>query len=774
MKLIPATHILQRGTTLPYHDHDLSSNPITSSIKDNSSSSSCTLLYSNTGLSFWGGIHPTLGTITDTTHELYQHDEENEHDKAITDTKNRKLTSRTILAIPNSRGSCTGSQVLLELLLHGANPAGIVLRDVDLVLLTGALVFEEIYSAGMVTNLNKTNDNSSFDNHSIPRKRMPMIALGKEGYEALSKYRSSHPYMEIDLHGNICCFASREQWEEYVQHHHYDQRRKKYEEYFYATATSDSTTTNNSNNSHKRNGYEMAYRILHKVKEHTNATRFIPITRAHIDAVTYIGRGSLLFLQTLLNIHSTNDIAEIYTSTNENNLEPLNVSVPTTLNSGSVDRTRWRELGIPTEQAKQAMMLGDWYVRYLNCIPSFTCAPYLLSNDDGIYIPNTTFKEPGLGENIAWGESNAVVYANSVLGARTMKYPDYLDVCAAICGQVPEIGVHLSEERRAGIILDVRELVELLISSSGSNDDFSDDHDSWDALFPALGYLCGNMAKIHIPAIIGMDIYHNNKRNITKDDLKAFSAAFGTTGTAPMFHMVGITPEAPTLAFALGDNQTHQVDGRINEVETVRISAYDLLKTIDTLDSAHRHNKDDKVDIVALGNPHLSLSEVSRIAELCQGHTRHPNVKAIATLGRQVYTSAQEAGYIDKLTTFGFQFINDTCWCMITEPVVPPNTRQIITNSGKYAHYAPSLIGEKVIVRFRGLTECLNAAKTGRIPPRNNPSSTWMKRLLKVSANGQSQTHYRYFSTMRPVMRRGIQGSGISFIAAVWQAYNEK
>ena len=110
--------------------------------------------------------------------------------------------------------------------------------------------------------------------------------------------------------------------------------------------------------------------------------------------------------------------------------------VPTTLNAISVDYRRWRELGVPQATGERAAALADAYLA-LGATPSFTCAPYLLES------------APAAGEHVGWGESNAVVYANSVLGARTQKYADFLDACVALTGRAPAAGAHLDDGRRA-------------------------------------------------------------------------------------------------------------------------------------------------------------------------------------------------------------------------------------------------------------------------------------------------------------------------------------
>src|SRR5699024_2620050 len=185
--------------------------------------------------------------------------------------------------------------------------------------------------------------------------------------------------------------------------------------------------------------------------------------------------------------------------------------VPTTLNAISIDRCRWRDQGVSESQAEPADALAEAYVR-LGAQPTYTCAPYLL--DD----------VPQPGEYIAWAESNAVVYANSVPGARTDKTPDLLDACIALTGRAPLAGYYRDDERRARVVVDVPATVT-----------------ADDALYPLLGYVVGAHAGADVPAITGLP------RSLSRDALKAFGAAFATTSSAGMFHIVGVTPEAGTL-----------------------------------------------------------------------------------------------------------------------------------------------------------------------------------------------------------------------------------
>ena len=394
---------------------------------------------------------------------------------------------------------------------------------------------------------------------------------------------------------------------------------------------------------------QVAMQIVLRMAQLQGAAQLIDITQAHIDGCIYTGPASLRFAQQLVEWGAR-------------------VRVPTTLNSISVDQRRWRELGIDPVLGVPASALGDAYMA-MGAQLSFTCAPYLLDS------------APKAGEQIVWAESNAVVYANSVLGARTLKYPDYLDICIALTGRAPLIGCHLESQRKARLHVQVPQLADLD-----------------DAFYPLLGYHIGALAGSHIPLVSGLEHHHPDR-----DDLKAFGAAFATTSAAPLFHIAGVTPEALNPAQVLDQ-----------DLAVIKINVQDLLLSWQELNSA----RDSRVDVVSLGNPHFSLTEFAHLARLCQGRHRHPDVVLAITCGRAVLEQAREAGHIAVLEAFGVTLVTDTCWCMLGEPVIPPSARNLMTNSGKYAHYAPGLVGRKV--HFASLAECVDAAcsatASGRLP----------------------------------------------------------
>jgi cis-L-3-hydroxyproline dehydratase len=372
------------------------------------------------------------------------------------------------------------------------------------------------------------------------------------------------------------------------------------------------------------------------------ADRLIDVTRAHLDCCIHTGPVSVAIAERLRDLGAR-------------------VKVPTTLNAISIDRGNWRALGVTPARASDVTRQTDAYVA-MGAQPSFTCAPYLLE------------KPPAAGEQIGWAESNAVAFANSVLGAKTEKYPDYLDLCIALTGRAPRSGCHVAENRRAQVRIEIT-------PPQGFDD----------ALYPMLGYLAGEFSPNAIPLLTGLE-----RLNPSRDDLKAFAAAFATTSAAPMFHIAGVTPEAI-------DVQNAVLAGTIGIPE------------LRALWSKLNGEASEPIACIAIGNPHASFEELERLAALCRGRTCAPGVSANVTTGRAVHDRAAVAGIIADLEAFGFRIIRDTCWCMIEEPAVLAASGSILTSSGKYVHYGPGLTGRTV--RFASLAACVDTAASGRFDP---------------------------------------------------------
>jgi len=391
---------------------------------------------------------------------------------------------------------------------------------------------------------------------------------------------------------------------------------------------------------------KMAMSILVRMAEIAGAKELLDISGAHIDSTVYIGDAGLEFAERLAGLGAK-------------------VAVPTTLNVSGLDEHHWQEWAVPNDWARQAYRQMIAY-QSMGTIPTWTCAPY------------QTEMKPSFGQQIAWGESNAIVFANSVLGARTERYPDLFDICCAITGRAPNIGLHRMENRAGELLLSIRGIPDLVQLS----DDF----------YPVLGNLIGKLARERIPVLDGQCIFPS------EDQLKALGAAAASSGAVALFHMVGVTPEAPTREAAF---QGHDPQ------ESITV-------TMDMLRESRReltHTDSEALDLVVLGSPHFSLAEFKLLAPLVHGNRKHPNVKFLVTSSRAMTQLAKQAGFLDVLQDFGAQLTVDTC--ILTSPMLPPEVKYLMTNSAKFAYYTPGLLDRQIT--FGSLKDCVASAVEGKV-----------------------------------------------------------
>ncbi|HEX5992215.1 MAG TPA: aconitase X catalytic domain-containing protein [Thermomicrobiales bacterium] len=397
---------------------------------------------------------------------------------------------------------------------------------------------------------------------------------------------------------------------------------------------------------------QLAMRILTRMAPLYGASSLLPVTRAHVDGVILTGGAGLAFAERLAELGGR-------------------VAVPTTLNVMSMDRERWHDLGLDAAYAERASRLGEAYLR-MGARSTFTCAPY------------QTEHAPVFGEQIAWSESNAVAFANSVIGARTNRYGDYLDICCALTGRVPAAGLHLEEPRLATVVVELEPIPPEL----ALRDDF----------YPVLGYLLGSVVAEEIPVVTGLEC------KPTEDQLKAMAAAAASSGEVAMFHIAGITPEAPTLSDALGYRAARR---------TLTISMTDLQRTREALTTT----MGSQVDVVAFGSPHCSLAECRALAKLMSGSRASPSVRVFVTTSRAVRDLLARSGELAILEAFGARVTADTC--IVVAPLVHPDAKVLMTNSAKYAHYGPGLLGVDSV--FATTEECVASAIAGRVMRADGP-----------------------------------------------------
>lgn len=394
----------------------------------------------------------------------------------------------------------------------------------------------------------------------------------------------------------------------------------------------------------------VAMQILVEFAKMQGAERFIDVAQSHLDAVHYTGPASLRFAE---HMYGTGDAS---------------FAIPTSMNSITLDQRRWRELGVDHESAAKANRLANIFVS-MGAEPTFTCAPYLLRT------------APESGQHVAWGESNAVVFTNSVLGAFTQKYPDMIEVCIALTGRAPMSGCHLESGRLPNFAIAIPLPCKVD-----------------DSFWPVAGYCVGERSGNRIPLVTGLE-----ECKPSHADLKAFGAAFATTSSAPMFHIRGVTPGHCILRSNMRKCEVHPRD---------------LLEAWGALTTA----QDPTVSVVALGNPHFSFEEFEMLCSLIKdkGDRKHSTVQLMITTSRDTLDRVSKTAMLAALQSFGADVVTDTCWCFLQAPVVhisEPNAN-IMTNSAKYAHYGPGMVSRKV--HFGNLSDSVGASRTGFRPPHHS------------------------------------------------------
>ena len=440
---------------------------------------------------------------------------------------------------------------------------------------------------------------------------------------------------------------------------------------------------------------QMAMSIVVQMAHIYGASHLMDISAAHIDSTVYIGAAGLAFAEKLASLGAK-------------------VAVPTTLNVSGVDEHGWEEWSTPPEWAEQAHKQMVAY-RSMGTIPTWTCAPYQSEH------------RPAFGQQIAWGESNAIAFANSVIGARTNRYPDLLDVCCAITGRVPAAGLHLSENRAANLHLHLDGIPEALQLD--------------ESFYPVLGHLLGKLASDAIPVITGMSV------TPSEDQLKALGAGAASSGAVALFHIVGVTPEAPTLAAAVQDARP---------IKRMGVSLAMLRAARRELTTANG----EPLDLVVLGSPHFSLAEFRQLAPLLAGQRCHPNVRFLVTTSRMMSLLAQKAGLLDALEAFGGKVTVDTC--ILTSPMLPATVKTLMTNSAKYAYYSPGLLQMQTV--FGSLQDCVQSAVTGQVV-RDERLWEGEAEVANWENEQQSASLFSGSSSPQPFFDRPATVQGTPFIA---------
>lgn len=336
----------------------------------------------------------------------------------------------------------------------------------------------------------------------------------------------------------------------------------------------------------------------------------------------------------------------------------------TTRHPWGIDYEHWEEVGTiygsSPEIKRVAERIFDYSLK-MGAIPMGTCIQYLLGD----------FLMPG--DIFSWTGSSGVVFANSVLGARGNMEGAVTNYCVAITGKVPKYRLHLDENRKGQVLVDCNEL---------NFKEFTD------ADYGAFAF--------HVAKLVGDQIlvFDGLPKEMGLEELRNIASPLHVSGAVPMFHIPGITPEAPTLEAALGGKKP----------EKVQVDMKDVKATYDEISTA----SEDRVDMVNFGCPHLTYGEIRRIAKTLEGEKLNENVKLWLGTSRQVKVVADRAGWTETIEKAGGLVVTNICM----GPGAPFEAQEVdvvATNSPRSAYYAPG------VEHLYGSTEeCLEAAISGK------------------------------------------------------------
>jgi predicted aconitase len=327
----------------------------------------------------------------------------------------------------------------------------------------------------------------------------------------------------------------------------------------------------------------------------------------------------------------------------------------------AVDLERWKLMGAPESLHELMESIKNYCIRTGISLTS-TCTPYQVGN-----IPTR-------GEHCAWTESSAVPYCNAVLGARTNTEAAHSAFPIALTGKVPLSGFHLDENRLGNQLIRVDTEVNSVMD------------------WYLLGYYAGENSQIEVPVL---QLARPMVPSISM--LKGFNAAGASSGGIMMYHIVGLTPEAPTLEAAFGGRKIQK---------TLNYGAAERRKTYETLNTA----EDSRVDVINIGCPHYSLEQLRDVARLLDGKKVHGNVTLWIWTAHQLKDIADRNGYTEIILKAGGQVMTDTC--PLNTNLFPPGTKVVATDSAKQAHYTPAITGFDVW--FGTMQDCIDAAISGR------------------------------------------------------------
>jgi len=390
----------------------------------------------------------------------------------------------------------------------------------------------------------------------------------------------------------------------------------------------------------------LAYQVA--VGEFFGAERFVPITNAHMMGdIEVMGDAGLDWLRAT-------------------GAKRARACVPITTNARCIDFEHAARLGQDAgEAAKERELIGC--LRGMDVLTTDTCINY------------QTLYQPHLGEHVAWGDTGTVIYANAVFGARSNFESGPAALAAAITGRTPEYGFHLDRHRKATVVVRLEAPL----------DDLAD--------WGAVGKIVGEQHQNYY----AVPVFSGHQRAPVADELKHLGAALASYGSMAMFHMVGVTPEAPTLEAALGGNRP--VDEIVIDAAALErvYAGYDL--------------KDRSATLVVFSGPQLSLFELKSLAQAFDGRTVHPGTQVFVTTSNGVKSAARNLGYLQALEAAGVTVLEGVCFYILqnlSQMRVANGWTNMISNSAKIVNIIGAHRFNTILRRTR---DCVEIACTGRL-----------------------------------------------------------
>ena len=395
-------------------------------------------------------------------------------------------------------------------------------------------------------------------------------------------------------------------------------------------------------------GPQSAMRLLATLGEIYGAERMIPVSSCHVGGRSYLisGEENIEWMTDLLNGGAR---FQVFTSTN-----PC-----------SADSERWKEMGLPEELVVKQRRADEPYLK-MGAVPLGSCLPYQLGN---VPLPGTHF---------AWGGSAGATFVNSVLAARGNREGSPSVIAAAIAGVTPEYGLHLKENRYGKVLVDLSGLDHSSLCLS----DYS-----------AIGSYVGRILLDKTPVVVGLP------QTVSQDQIRFLISPMPTAGAISLCHIVGITPEAPTVEAALGGKKpADKISVGLREMQ----SSFEKLTT----------TRQEDVDLVCFGCPHCSIPQIRQIASLLEGRKVHANTRLWVATSGHLKVMAQLMGYVEIIEKAGGLVLTDLCVAPGAPFHLVPGVKTVAINSARGAYFIPGACNLDVI--FGDTEDCISAAISGR------------------------------------------------------------